>query len=182
MTITELTQKIEYRASKTKLLYWLLLQYYRDVIKKEITLADITSDDHILCIGGGNCPFSAILFHRATGAKVTVIDNISDCAAKAREVISRLGLDGYVRVFNEDGCSADLGGYTVVHFAMQVAPMDTVFAAVEKSAAPGTKLLIRRPKKCLSKLYSRLIPAYERYIAHKKARNIGVTMMYVKQF
>jgi|GEM_PF-216522 len=182
--VTRFTQKIECQAAKSRAVYWLASQYYQDVIQKEIELAGITENDHILCIGGGICPFSAILFHQATGAKVTVIDNNITCIPQAQQVIERLGLSGHVRVFCQDGGSAELSlsEYSIVHFALQVSPMENVFSQVEKHVAYGTKLLVRRPKSRLSGLYSRL-PGFAMaccpHITHK-ARNIGSTLLYVK--
>jgi len=182
--ITEFTRKIECRAVKSQAVYQLASQYYRNVIQKEIGLAGITENDHILCIGGGICPFSAILFQQATGAKVTVIDNNIACIPQAQQVIERLGLGEHVRVFCQDGGSAELplSEYSVVHFALQVSPMERVFSQVERRVAHGTRLLVRRPKSRLSGLYSRL-PGFAMarcpHITHK-ARNIGSTLLYVK--
>jgi len=180
-----LTQRLECLASKSRLVYWLASRYYTDVVKKEIGLAGITESDNILCIGGGVCPFSAILFHQATGARITVIDNDNACVPMARRVIERLGLGARVRVLCQDGGSPglSLSEYTVVHFALQVSPMERVFSRIEKRVAHGTKLLVRRPASVFRKLYSQL-PGFPvalcRHTVHKKARSIGSTMLYVK--
>jgi len=185
-SIIGLTRKIEYAAAKSKLFYWIVSQYYRNVVQNEIDLANITSDDHILCIGGGICPFSAILFHKKTGAKVTVIDNCEECIREAQQVIDRLGLGEYIRTLWQDGGSMEvsLSEFSVVHFALQVFPMEFVFPQIRKEVVPGTKLLIRRPKKTFDKMYSELTVSLQtccRHITHQKACNIGSTLLYVKQ-
>jgi len=169
--IKRLTYKIENRAAKAGLFYRLASQYYKDVIEKEVVLAGITANDNVLCIGGGMCPFSAILIHQLTGAKVTVIDNNSMCIPKARHIIKCLGLSKYVNVICSDGRDFDYREYSVIHLALQVSPMDKVFAQVKEKAAPGTRLLMRRPKK-----YFR---DKQPYITHK-TRNIGSTMLHIK--
>jgi len=179
------TQKIEGWAMDAGFLFKLAGDYYQDVVQNEVMLANITKDDNILCIGGGICPFSAILFQQVTGAKVTVIDNNSCCVNKAREVIGRLGLGESVNVICQDGRSDTLSfaEYTVVHFALQVSPMATVFSHVERQVAPNTKLLVRRPRKHLRKLYSHLpSPLLHScpVTTHKNARNIGSTLLYIK--
>lgn len=186
MKITGLTHKIEYLAAGSKTIYWLASRYYRDVVKKEIGLAGITEKDHVLCIGGGICPFSGILFHQATGARVTIIDNSAGCVRKAKKIVHRLGLNEYVQVVCQDGGSQSLSlsEYTVIHFAMQVCPMDYVFSHVERLASFGTKLLVRLPKKCLEGMYSCLPePIIENCIptSHKNACNIGSTVLYIKR-
>jgi len=184
--ITKFTQKIEYLAAEKSIIYHIASRYYKDVIKNEISLANITKDDKILCIGGGFCPFSAILLHQTTGAKVTVIDNNSVCIPKAREVVERLGLIESIHLECTEGCCKDLSvsQFTIVHFALQITPIEYVFAEVEKKVRPGTKMLIRRPKGNLNKMYCKLsqkLLACCRYINHNKPCNIGSTYLYVKE-
>ena len=182
--ITNFTYKIECHAAEAGAIYQLALGYYQDIIQKEAILANITNKDHILCIGGGICPFSAILFHQVSGAKVTVIDNNMTCIPKAQRIINRLGIDDYVHVLYQDGGSLaiDLSKYSVVHLALQVAPMDYVFSQIEKQVTVGTKILIRRPKKSLGSMYNELLNPLLTccpYVSHK-SRNIGSTLMYAK--
>ncbi|MCL2198499.1 MAG: hypothetical protein FWB80_06220 [Defluviitaleaceae bacterium] len=171
--LTNVTRKIESQAIKTGFVYKLACKYYHSVVRKEIDLANITQDDHILCIGGGVCPFTAILFHQKTGARVTVIDNNEKCVQKARKIIARLGIGDKVHVRHKEGSSKDImfADYTVVHFALQVFPMEEVFTSVEKRVVPGTRLLVRRPKACC------LLPSCPCVI--HKARNIGSTAITV---
>ena len=184
--IIEFTRKIEYLAVKSKLFYWIVSHYYRNVIQNEVDLANITHDDHILCIGGGACPFSAILFHKITGAKVTVIDNCKECLQEARRIIGRLGLDEHIRAIWQDGGNREfsVSEFSVVHFALQVCPMDYVFPKVKKQASAGTKLLVRKSKKCLGRMYSQLTGSFlncYKHIKHQKACNIGSTLLYIKR-
>lgn len=181
--ITGFTYKIENIAAKAGFVYKVAHKYYHNVIQKEAALANITKKDHVLCIGGGICPFSAILFHQITGARVTVIDNNEHCIPKAKQVIDRLGLGEKVRVLHREGGSKDIvyADYSVVHLALQVFPMEQVFCAVEKQISPGTRLLVRQPKKSLRDMYSRFRHAViSTYIQHK-FRNIGSTALYIKQ-
>jgi len=184
LKISTFTQKIESIAVKVKPVYWMVSKYYRDIVQKEIDLANITDKDHILCVGGGICPSSAILLHQSTGAKITVIDNNELCVSKAQEAIGRMGLGLHIRVMCQDGgCDKlPLGDYSVVHIALQVSSY--VFSQIEKRAAHGTKLLVRRPKKGLYKLYSHMASHFCehcRHTVHKRARNVGTTLLYVKQ-
>lgn len=181
--ITAATQMVEYAAAKIGAVYALSEKYYKDMVQSEAELAGITSDDNVLCIGGGCCPISAILLHQATGAKVTVIDNREFCAERARKAVERMGLVDYIKVRCCDGCADfPFAEFSVIHIAVQVNPIERVFAHVEKHAALGTKLLMRRPKEELRKLYnqdSREALRYNRFVTHK-ARNTGSTLLYVK--
>ncbi|MCL2357291.1 MAG: hypothetical protein FWC70_09075 [Defluviitaleaceae bacterium] len=180
MKITNFTYKIESLAAETGLIYRLSSRYYRGIIEREIILANITENDNILCIGGGICPFSAILFHRITGARVTVTDNNAECVSKAQAVINRLGIGKNVRVFCADGADSnvDFSEYTVVHLALQVSPLDLVFARVAQKIAPGTRLMIRKPKKFLAGMYcTGTLPEHCPCTIHK-SRSIGSTLLY----
>ncbi|MCL2203247.1 MAG: hypothetical protein FWB88_04850 [Defluviitaleaceae bacterium] len=188
MWITNFTQKIETWATENSAVYKLSERYYRDIVEKEAALAHITREDHILCIGGGICPFSAILLHRHTGAKVTVIDNNKDCIPPARKMIQRLGLEDSVAVHCQDGAifPAGIGEYTVIHFALQVCPMECVFSHMQSHAAPGTRFLLRAPRERLRNLYSpvagklRDILSRSPFAMHRNARNIKSTHLYIK--
>ena len=147
MSIVEFTQKIENHAAKSKFIYRIACLYYRDTIQKEIELANITSEDKILCIGGGNCPFSAIMFNQSTGANVTVIDKCASCAKNAEEVIKNLGLSESINVQALDGMDVDVKEYTVIHFAKQISPAKRVLNYIKSRAIVGTKLLVRTPNK-----------------------------------
>ncbi|MCL2212347.1 MAG: hypothetical protein FWB93_00735 [Oscillospiraceae bacterium] len=185
MWITEITYKLENQAAKMGLIYRLSERYYRNVVDKEIQLASIDQNDRILCVGGGICPLTAILFHQKTGAAVTVIDNNEGCVQKAQEVIAHLGIGEYVTVLHQEGSATDVAfaNYTVVHLALQISEMDKVFSSIEEQVAPGTKLLVRRPKKHLCCIYSNFFDGVKlrcSSITHS-FRNIGKTVLYTKQ-
>jgi len=182
--ITNLTYKIEELAAQSGFVFRVASAYYKDVIDKEIMLANIKADDRILCIGGGICPFSAILLQQRTGAHVTAIDNNHACIPKAKEVIRRLGLCDFLTVLHQDGSCRDtpFEDYSVIHLALQVSPMEEVFARAVKRAKDGTRLLIRRPKKYLNNMYC---PSFaqalegQAYTEHSSG-NIGCTLLYTK--
>jgi len=184
--VTRATQKIEERAAGVGFVYQIAMQYYKSVISREIDLAEISDDDNVLFIGGGVCPLSAILIHESTGARVTVMDNDLACVSKAEDVVKKLGLSEKIKVLHADGRDAELNidGYTIVHLALQVTPVEKVFAELKNKVSPGVKLLVRRPKDKLCGLYcelsSKLLKSCN-CVIHKGTGNIGSTFMYVKQ-
>ena len=151
MKIVAFTQRLEYWASQSRLVYFILSFYYRHIVKKEVRLAKISADDSVLCIGGGACPYTAILIAKYTGAAVTVIDNNADCVDQAGEQIKRLGLERVEVSYNE-GAVCRYGGYSVIHLAMQISPKEAVLQKIHTEADPGTRVLVRNPKPALDKL------------------------------
>jgi len=183
--ITKLTYKIEQKAAQGGLFFHLASSYYKNVIEREVLLANIKAGDRILCIGSGICPFSAVLLHRCTGAFVTAIDNNPACIPKAQELIRRLGLCAFVEVLYAEGDSPSFpfADYSVIHLAQQVSPFEQVFANAAHTAKPGTRLLIRRPKKRLRSLYCKTFSQNQdiKNQAHTthNSGNIGLTLLYV---
>lgn len=150
--ITKFTQRVENCATKSKLLYNTISLYYRFLVKREVELADIKATDNVLCIGGGVCPYTAILLHKYTGAKVTVIDNDASCVRKSKRFLRRMKIEN-VHIKLCDGKCVCCNNYSIIHIAMQISPKELVVDEVIKGAKNGTKILIRRPKNMVKELY-----------------------------
>lgn len=153
MWITSFTQKIEQIAIKSNLLYGIVSLYYKFLVKREANLAEITENDNILCIGGGVCPYTAILLNKYTNANVTVIDNNKACVEKSQKFIEKLWLKN-VQILYCDGECVCCKEFSVIHIALQISPKDAVINCVMNKAKNGTRVLVRRPKKNLDCLYS----------------------------
>lgn len=155
LRITRLTQQIEKLAVKSRLVYFLTSAYYRMLIRREANLANINEHDRVLCIGGGICPYTAILLHQYTKAHVTVIDNNRICVDKANGFVKKLGLD-QIKIALNDGQCVGYQEFTVIHLAMQISPKEIVINEIMKKAREGTRILVRKPKKGVQHLYCTL--------------------------
>ncbi|NLP37573.1 MAG: hypothetical protein GX357_07965 [Firmicutes bacterium] len=152
--IPTLTKILEKLAAKNFLFYRIMALYYRNVVKEEVTLANIQAGDRVLCIGGGHCPFSGILLHEYTGAHVTILDNDAQCVRVATELIKDLGYTDFIKVIHGDGREIAPTDYTVIHVAVQVSPMEKVFCHLRRGCRLGAKILVRLPRRALNNLYS----------------------------
>lgn len=183
MWMTRLTQKIELFATKSKLVYFLVSFYYRQMVKREAHLANISKVDRVLCIGGGMCPYTAILLHEYTNAEVTVIDNDHTCIEKSRHFLADRGLDN-IHVFHSDGSCVNCQEYTVIHIAMQISPKETVIDSIIKKARNGARVLVRMPKDGLEDLYSSVSKGhfnFDRQIKHGPFSNVDNTSISIVQ-
>lgn len=151
--ITRITKGLEQLSARNKHFYRTVSLYYRSMIKKEIELANISASDKVLCIGGGPCPFSGILLHEYTGAKVTIVDNDDLCVRCSRSVINSLGYGDDISVLHGDGKEIVPKDYSVIHMAAQVYPLAQVLREIKRRCCLGTKILVRLPKKSLFKAY-----------------------------
>lgn len=181
-----LTRFIEYIASRFHLFYKIASLYYRSIIQREIALADIDSSDHVLFVGGGPCPFSAVLLHQQTGARVTVIDYDTSCISCSRLLVQKLGCDDHIKVLQKNGC--DLckeitREYSVVHIAAQVNPLEQVLARIQQYSMNGTRILIRLPRNKKDRLHNVLRDMKSARCLrtlHSSVKNLDSTALYVK--
>lgn len=181
MVITKLTQSFELVAAKSRVAYFLTSLYYRMMVKREVELANINKNDKVLCIGGGFCPYTAILIHKYTDAKVTVIDNDFECIDKSREFLDALGLEG-IEVRLCDGKHICCKDFTVVHIAMQVSPKEIVLSEIINRAQSGARVMVRLPKTIVENLYNRIYKGkdvFDRSVGHGFFSNVGNTCVCV---
>lgn len=179
--ITNITQQIEKLACKSRLFYRLSMQYYKNMVKREVNLAGINENDHVLVVGGGPCPHSGILIHQLTGAKVTVIDNIESCVACSTKLIQRLGIADSVKVVLGDGGTIPPHRYTVIHIAMQITPKEAIIKRFMATASYGTRILVRLPKETLAGMYSNASPktiSNYKKVEHGNFTNVNSTALY----
>lgn len=176
-----MTQQIESFSTKNKLFFLLVSLYYRFLVKRETLLANISENDKILCVGGGVCPYTAILLNKYTNAQVTVIDNNSTCVDQSKKFIKHLGLDK-IKVFLCEAECVNCSNYSVIHIAMQISPKDIVINEVIKKSKDGTKILVRKPKEHFKKLYSNVSEQKGRFtknIKHGFLSNVASTSVCV---
>ncbi len=133
----------------------LCMNYYNNIVKEEIKLAQITEQDHVLFIGGGAIPSTAYRIHQYTGAKVDVIDK-DPCAVKLATKLTRLlGLEKKVRVFEADGRTIETKKYSVILVALQACPHQDILENALEKAAPNTRVVTRCPAHGLQAFYEK---------------------------
>lgn len=181
--IPKITGFLERLAAKNTSVYRTISQYYKSLVKDEVALANIKSTDKVLFIGGGQCPFSGILLHEYTGARVTIIDNDDYCVRMSRELIQDLGYSDVIDVLHSDGKDISPEDYSVIHIAVQVSPMEQVFSNLKKGCSKGAKILVRLPKRTLTKFYSindtSVFNNYCGRVIHNW-KNVGSTALFIK--
>ncbi|MGI6577376.1 MAG: SAM-dependent methyltransferase [Eubacteriales bacterium] len=181
--IPKTTKVLERVAAKNGSIYRAISLYYKRLVKAEVALADIRPTDRVLCIGGGPCPFSGILLHECTGAHVTIIDNDDHCVRVARNLIRKLDYEDSIDILHTDGNEISPENYNVIHMAVQVSPIEKVFSHIKQGCRQGAKILVRLPKKGLSKLYSigdrSTFHACSRKVFHNW-RNVESTALFIK--
>jgi 2-polyprenyl-3-methyl-5-hydroxy-6-metoxy-1,4-benzoquinol methylase len=90
------------------------LKLYREIVAKEIILAQITKDDRVLVIGSGSLPATPILLARDTGATVVSIDKDLQAVKEATQYLKSKKLDQMLKVECANGFTYPLERFTVI--------------------------------------------------------------------
>lgn len=170
------TKWLEKNLSKFNPLIKLYSLYYRNIVKREIRLANVRSCDKVLCIGGGSIPCTAIEFANQTNANIHVIDMDSNAVECARNVVFKLGLNEKITVINGKGQEIDIEPYDVVHVALQVSPKEDVLRNIWERSKEGNRIIVRMPRKRLKLFYSNITDDFLKKNA-KSIRSVPVGYM-----
>ncbi len=131
---------------------------YATLIDRERSAARVRPGDHVLMVGGGPFPATAIAL-AAGGCYVTVLERDRAAARRARKVVRRRSVRGVVRIICRDALRFPCVGFAAVIVALHVVPKAAVLRHIVAAAEPGTRILYRNPRGELSRVYERLTPA-----------------------
>lgn len=144
-----LTKELEKVLSRFPISSLLFSLYYRDIVKKEIDIANISKEDRVLCIGGGSFPCTALEIAEKTGAYVEVVDIDPVAIKNSKKLITKLKMDGEVKISKNNGKEIDPSRYSVVHIARQAYPHEEILKNILNKASNNTRILLRSSKKSL---------------------------------
>lgn len=129
------------------------LPYHR-VVARELSLGSVHADDHVLAVGCGALPFTAILTATLTGARVTGVDCDANAVIKARRLVEILGLSAQVSIHHGDAAHDLLPSADVALVALQASPKDKIHQNLQRSLpTPGGRIIYRLPRPGLEREY-----------------------------
>ncbi len=118
---------------------------YRDVVKREVDLANVTQDDIVLNVGCGAIPFTAVHVAQLTGAKVIAMDRDELAVQKAKKSLHKFQLDDNIEIHCGDGADSIPFKFDAAIVALQVGEKPNILANLKQSARPGARLIFRQP-------------------------------------
>ncbi len=118
---------------------------YRQVVEKEIALAEINGSARVLNIGCGAVPFTAIHLVLITGAEVWAQDRDPQAVKRAELCVQNAGLKKKVRVFEGDGSKAIPTGFDIALVALQAEPKLNILHNLLAALQPGGRIVFRLP-------------------------------------
>jgi len=154
-------------------LHFIYFDFYSNIIKNEISLADITKDKSILHIGCGPIPATSILITKKTDAQITCIDNDPNSIKKARICISKNGLSEKIEVSLANAESFPVDKFDLIIFSHGVKPIKEILTHISKSMKKSACVIYRTsssPSGEISKkdLFIKELFNIERFVAQKK--------------
>jgi len=131
---------------------------YEGVVKREIELGDITSEDTVLNLGCGALPFTAVHIVQLTGARVHAVDKDTNALKRAKKIVDYLGLSEDISFF-EDDCLRELPTiFDKALVALQVEPKNRVLENLI-SEEEGS-VIVRAPRDGFEETYGEM-PDFE---------------------
>ena len=121
------------------------LNYYQDVIEKEIEISEITKDDNILVIGCGTIPSTSIMIHKYTNSTVTGIDIDKKSVKQAIKCVKELDISEKVHIKHVIGTDYPLDGYSVIYIMFGVNNLSLIFSHIVKNMDDNARVIFRAP-------------------------------------
>jgi len=119
------------------------LDIYKGLVRDEIKLANISSNDSILVVGCGAVPSSCILLANETNAKITGIDIDKKAVKKASNLIKKLKLEEKIKVEWGDGTDYPVKGYNIILILFGVKSVNKIFGHLSEHMENNTKIILR---------------------------------------
>ncbi len=154
--IKHLVSKFEKISLNHRLLFSLYSFPYFGVLRREINLARITSDDVVLNIGCGAMPFTALYVSKITGAQVIAIDNDPQVICQAKQTVSYWNMADRITIMFADGKDVEGIFFTKAIVALQALPKREILKNLTESNVSGATLLFRQPRNWCKNQYDDL--------------------------
>ena len=179
MIIAPIVKNIEKIISSFSVLSEVYAKPYLKVIKSEIDMAEIKSNDKVLSIGCGAVPFTAVYIAKLTGTKVVAIDSDKNAINKAKKFVSDNKVDHLIDVKHINGANVKARDFTVAFVALQARPKEQIILNLLKTTN-NIKIVARRPLKKLSNEYDMLPGSYnyENICFHNSMKTFDASVLY----
>jgi len=116
---------------------------YEELARREALLGRLSVEDHVLFVGSGPFPVSAIEYTRRTGCAVDCVDFVPEAIETSSAVVARLGLTGRMRCILARGEEVPMSAYSVVMVGVLANPKAGIFANIAATGAAGVRILAR---------------------------------------
>ncbi len=135
-------QWLEKMLSFSRLTIKLYMLPYKKIVLKEIALAKL-EDQHIIFVGCGAIPFTALYIARYTNCKITAIDIDKEALKTAKRVVKKLNAESQITLMSNDTFFKAQRAYDLVFLSLQTTPLK---AMIKRLYQPKVKFMTRVAK------------------------------------
>lgn len=173
---------LEKKCSGIPFIVSLYTRPYREVVQREIDLAEITEKDVVLNIGCGSIPFTSIYVNQVTGAQVIAMDYDGEAIERASLCLKKIGLNRGVKLYQGDGSCEISFDFTVALVALQARPKEGIYRRLMERWTPSTRLIFRQPRREFYKYYDVLPALYQpQDIALQEMKTFDTSLLFTKK-
>jgi precorrin-6B methylase 2/ribosomal protein S18 acetylase RimI-like enzyme len=130
-----------------------LYERFETLIKRELALVSDSPLKHILYVGSGALPISAVLLHAQTGAFVDCVARDPAAVEVSKLAIERCGCSDAVRILGEGASDCVLQNYDLILIALGYKPKKSILRTARKRYRTGGQILCRTSEGLRQLLY-----------------------------
>lgn len=179
--IKPIVASLEKKVANAPLIPYLYCLPYQQVVRREISLADITADDVVLNIGCGSVPFTAIFLAKLSGARVYAVDNDEEAVKKANIYLKKVGLEKQVTAIYQEGSHKLPMSFTAAVVALQAEPKKDILINLINNSQRGTRFVFREARKFVQNQYEDLPQGYQPLAKAQHKNQTFSSVLFVNQ-
>ena len=116
---------------------------YDELVEKEITSTDISSEDKVLVIGGGSIPATPVLIAKKTKAKVTAIDKDPLAIKNASSFIKNHNLEKNIDLKHAEGIIYPVENFNVIFVLYGIKKNKELLNYISKNTKKNSLIIFR---------------------------------------
>ena len=128
------------------------LEFYDDLVDKEVKIAYIKPEDKVLVIGCGSIPATPILIANKTDSTITSIDTDYTAIKKANRVVHDHGLEKKIKCIHADGLKYPLKDYNVIFLLYGIKQQKEMLEYTSKNIRDNTRIIYRTTQDVLENI------------------------------
>jgi len=119
------------------------LNLYIELVEKEIKMADISSDDFILVIGGGSLPVTSTILGMKTKAEIVSIDYDISSIDNASRFIENLNLESKIHLDHANGINYPVEKFDVIFVVYGVKKSKEILEYLADNMKKSARIVFR---------------------------------------
>ncbi len=123
------------------------LDFYEEILEKEIILADISKNDKIVHIGCGSIPATCILITKKTNASIIGIEKNEHSVKHAKQCVSQLNLSDKIEIKLSDASDFSIKNFDLIIIAQGITPYREILEKISKDIKKDARVVFRTSSK-----------------------------------